>query len=121
MKEQSVLVGNILKDLEELSDIEYQRHVWLGRSTMAVSSFTELYCRLFDDDNFDAFVDRSRKELNMPDKIHKEVSALRTLLNKYDDSGKEDDFAILEDPVWHVIVLQSKKVLILLLDWLKSR
>jgi hypothetical protein len=35
--------------LAELSDVEYQRRVWLGRDPGEVSSFVEAVCRLYDD------------------------------------------------------------------------
>jgi hypothetical protein len=52
-------VENIYNDILELSDVNIQRKLWLNEAnnTGLISSFTELMCRLFDDNNLDGFID----------------------------------------------------------------
>jgi len=96
-------LDNIYNDLLELSSIDQQKRLWLNKDKNHVSSYTELVCRLFDDDCFDDFIEvlEGVKGLNMQD--ISEVFVLHEKLNSYDESGMSDE-DILSDPEWLEIV-----------------
>jgi hypothetical protein len=48
----------ILAGLRELSDVEFQRRVWLSTGAPEVSSFSETVCQLFDDTGLEDLLDR---------------------------------------------------------------
>ena len=59
------IIKNIYSDILELSDLELQKKLWLNENneTGLISSYTELMCRLFDDNKIEDFFSKrgSRK------------------------------------------------------------
>jgi hypothetical protein len=51
--------------LEELSEIEIQKRIWLGDSNDEQSSFEEAVCRLFDDAGLGKALESSSKNDNI--------------------------------------------------------
>jgi len=100
---------NIFNDIIELSDLEKQKTYWLGKDPNHVSSYVELMCRLFDDDNFDDFVDNTASQIGFSKKAILELIKLRELLNNYKE--KETDREIIEDSEWKKIAIQAKVVI----------
>jgi len=102
-------IENTYRDIIELSDLNKQKKSWLGNDPNYVSSYVEIMCKLFDDNNFDIFIDESEK-LGLPYKLVNELKKLRELLNLYEEGNKTDK-EIIEDPLWILIVIQAKIVL----------
>lgn len=95
---------NIYEDLLELSDLNLQKKLWLrdGNDTGLISSYMELMNRLFDDDNFDLFIDKGARELGVEQTLILKLDQLRSLLNLYEE-GTKTDSDILTDPQWSLI------------------
>lgn len=102
-------IKNIYLDILELSSIEKQKKYWLNNDPENISSYVEVMCRLFDDNHFDIFVDKTARQEGMSEKVVFELDKLRQLLNDYEE--KEADEAIINDPNWKIIVMQAKKVI----------
>lgn len=102
---------NIYNKIKELSDIDLQRKMWLNENnnTGLISSYVELMNTLFDDYNFDYFIDEIAPKLGLGKDIVLELNRLRTLLNDYRE--KPSDYEILQDSQWRRIVEQAKVVL----------
>ena len=80
----STVRNNIYNDILEISDLEKQKRYWLNQSDGHSSSFNEVMCRLFDDNDFDNFTDEiSKTYVNYPNFIN-ELNLLKDLLNIYD-------------------------------------
>ncbi len=111
-----VILDHIYDDLYELSNIGLQKRLWLGECVDIgyVSSSTELFCRLFDDDLFDDFVMTLNKEEYENLEIIYKLITLHTKLNEYNDNleiKNLEDVEILEDPKWFEIVSVAQEVL----------
>ena len=104
------LVNGIRNDIVELSDIEVQKKYWLGKDSEHISSYTELMCRLFDDDCFDHFIDKEALRYDVSIEVIGQLAIIRDLLNQY-ESGDKSDKEIIDDPKWLIIVNHAKIVL----------
>lgn len=105
----SIVVNNIYNDIKEISDIEMQKECWLGKNESYISSYDEVMCRLFDDNDFDSFIDKTSKKICFSKEIITELAKLRILLNSYIE--KETDEEIISDIEWHKITDQAKKII----------
>ena len=105
------IIENTYNKIIELSDLSLQRKIWLNENndTGLISSFAELMCSLFDDFNFDDFIDNRASKMNLSDSAIFELNKLRELLNIYDEKDSDED--IINDPEWQKIVNQAKLVL----------
>lgn len=81
---------NILNIIKEISDAEYQTDVWLKGSTGATSSYEETICALYDDLNFELFLEECEKT----DPLYKELIELK---NKIDAFISNFDQISIED------------------------
>lgn len=108
-KVTSIVVNNTYADIKEISDIEKQKQCWLGKDKNYVSSFDEVMCRLFDDNDFDSFVDKTSKEIGLSKEVITELIKLRFLLNSYLEKGTDEE--IIQDIEWHKVSNQAKKVI----------
>lgn len=108
----NVITKNIYDDITELSDLSLQRKLWLNQNndTGLISSYVEVMCRLFDDNEFDVFIDKTAFEIGLSEDVIFELNKLRTLLNDYNE--KESDEDIINDLEWGKVVEQAKKVII---------
>ena len=107
---------NIYQRIIELADVNLQRKLWLNEDNESglISSYNELLCSLFDDFNFDYFIDNSASKILTHSTIV-ELNKLRELLNAYEE--KDSDEEIIKDPEWMKIVEQANVVL---REWDKS-
>ncbi len=95
----------------EASDVALQRKIWLNENndTGLMSSYVELMCSLFDDFNFDDFIDNRASKIGLSNSLIIELNKLRELLNSYVE--KDSDEEIINDPEWKKIVEQAKTVI----------
>lgn len=98
----------IYKKIIELSDLRIQRKLWLNENNDSglISSYVELMCSLFDDFNFDDFVDKTPYEIKLSSTTISALKKLRELLNSYQE--KESDEEIINDPAWQKVVEQAQ-------------
>ena len=101
---------HIYRIIVEMANLSFQRKLWLNENndTGLISSYAELMSSLFDDFNFDDFVDNGAEQNGLPSSLISELSKLRLLLNSYIE--KESDEEIINDPEWKKIVEQAKEV-----------
>ncbi len=102
------MIENIYRVIIELSDLNLQRQLWLNENndTGLISSYNELMSSLFDDFNFDDFIDNIAPKIGLTPSVIFELNNLRDLLNNYTE--KEFDEEILDDPEWWNVVEQAK-------------
>ncbi|MGB8195205.1 MAG: hypothetical protein WCF67_24930 [Chitinophagaceae bacterium] len=109
----NLTAANIYECILELSDSALQRKLWLNEDndTGLMSSYVELYCTLFNDNNFDDFIDHGAPETRMPPELIHELNVLRELLNNYKGEERKNQQEIIEDPEWKKIGVQAREVL----------
>jgi len=106
----------IEESLEEMSDLRYQYDVWvLNKIPNIFTSFTELICVLYDDTDFEGFLDKVRKH-NPQSKFLVSALNLDTKLNQFlalkpIRNPNNDDRLVINDPEWHKIVELAKHAL----------
>jgi len=105
------IIESIYRMIIELSDLSLQRKLWLNENndTGLISSYTELMSSLFDDFNFDEFIDIRASKIGLSNSTIFELNNLRELLNCYNE--KESDEEIIGDPEWKKVVEQAKIVI----------
>jgi len=105
------MIEDIYRMIVELSDLGLQRKLWLNdnNNTGLMSSYVEFMCSLFDDFNFDDFIDNEASKMGLSNSAIFELNKLRHLLNNYDE--KESDEDIINDSEWKKVVKQAKKVI----------
>ncbi|TGK32360.1 hypothetical protein EHQ12_19245 [Leptospira gomenensis] len=102
-------VKNIYNDLLELSNKDRQKSLWLGKEADHISSYIELMCRLFDDNDFDSFIDEFHETRKNTD-LSLKLQNLREMLNSYNGDDKSDT-DILMDPNWDSIVARASEII----------
>ena len=107
---QKKWLENIYHEIAELSDSEMQRRLWLGKDSKYISSYDELLCSLFDDFNFDLFIDNELPKIEgLTPSFIQSIRKLREMFNEYDRKNLNDE-QIIEDPEWLKVVEQAKMV-----------
>lgn len=102
-----------LYTLFEISDIEFQKRLWIDSEfPNIISSHTELICCYFDDLNLTDGYYLWIKEGIITQKEAVIITTLHNLLENYTRPEKENltDNKILLDPEWHIITKEAKKV-----------
>ena len=105
MNKKEIFIKNIYKDINEISDIKMQNEYWLGKSNIYTSSYTELMCRLFDEDKFDLFVEVKANEYGISENLIYHLEKLRNLLNNYVEKDRDDK--IINDTEWRKVIAQA--------------
>lgn len=104
-------IKNIYDKILEISDLELQKKLWLNinNDTGMISSYIELMCTLFDDYDFDYFIEEVAIKEKLSSNTVFELKILRKMLNEYTE--KDNDEEIINDVKWNTIVSQAKKVI----------
>ncbi len=107
----NTIIDNIYRLIFELSDIKLQRKLWLNKNNDSglISSYSELMCSLFDDFNFDDFIENKASKMGLSKGLICELLNLRELLNSYNEKNTDEE--ILNDSEWKKIVSQAKKII----------
>ncbi|MBD2233004.1 hypothetical protein [Phormidium tenue] len=89
----------IIEVLKDISDEEFQRESWLGRSDK-ISSPEELYCNLFDDFIFKDFIEEQKSlfssaQLGWGQELVKKMEAFKETIFSYPDPQE-----IIDDERW---------------------
>lgn len=106
-------LNGIQNAIREIANHEFQERVWVRGEGPEVSSFTEAICRLFDDYNFDDFLDEHWHNFGFSSQLYPMLDELRNRLNEYEE--KETDAEIVRDERWDEI-REFAKVVLLELD-----
>lgn len=100
--------NNILKSLIDLSDIEFQRETWLGKSPYFISSYIETVSTLFDDNDFERYVEYY-KSIYGADNLYSEFESLIMMVNQYNEPNSDE--LILKDEKWILITKKGKEII----------
>lgn len=103
-----IIFNNIYKDIQEISSRGLQEELWLGKNPDKCSSFTEVMCRLFDDNNFEDFLNSSVYEIGFSPEIIDEIKVLSVKLENY--SELSTDAEIINDPKWEEVRKKAQEV-----------
>ena len=97
--------------IKEASDIKQQKMHWLNEDNIdgGVSSYVELMCSLFDDLNFDDFVENTVSTLGFSDELINSLHDFRDELRNYIAEDDNDDEAIIKDPNWQIQLISAIK------------
>ena len=101
----------IRERIVELATLRLQRKLWLNEDndTGLISSYSELMCSLFDDLEFEQFVQSEICRDYFSQSLVLELDKLRDSLNSYIEKGSDEE--IIDDPEWLKVVGQAKKVI----------
>lgn len=103
-------IQNIYSFIKEISDKDFQEKIWVKGLGPEVSSYAELRCSLYDDFNFELFLE-SHLKLNLPFNLYNDLLSLNSKLINYKEKGSDKE--IIEDVKWLEIVECAKKVTLL--------
>jgi hypothetical protein len=94
--------NNVLRTIEHIASERYQEESWFGKGEK-VSSPEELYCELFDDDQFEAFLHTPELQLTP---LQKDAGIkLKNAMEKFSKQSGEtmDPEKVFSDPMWEKI------------------
>jgi len=97
--------SQILIFVNEISDAEFQDSVWLRHNLSVQSSFTEVVCGLYDDFNFEQYIEEL-KYSGVNQSLLTPIEEFKTSMDRFletKDSTDICDKAILSDPQWHKV------------------
>jgi len=109
MKE--IVMRNIYNDIKEISSRYLQEESWLGNDPNKCSSYTEVMCRLFDDNRVEDFLKSTVLEIGFSQELILVFNKLVIKLNNY--SELQPDSEIINDPRWEEIRKIAEKVIVL--------
>ncbi|MBC6608922.1 hypothetical protein H8B13_19025 [Hymenobacter sp. BT188] len=107
LREYTFWKQQIYAALGDIADPTYQHRVWLGTGS-EVDSFSETYCRLYDDAFFPKFL-TWEQHMGMSPASLQELQTLDRQIKAYAEPDTEA--AILADPEWQAIVRQAQLIL----------
>lgn len=93
---------NIYKDIVELSDVKLQKKRWLSGDSEEISSYEELMCSFFDDNNIIEFIENELEKYSSSNQLRESLQKLVTALNDFDDKGFNDS-EIIDNKNWQEI------------------
>jgi hypothetical protein len=112
-----IVFKDIYNDIVELADINMQKKIWrnIDNDTGYISSFTEIYCRLFDEFSVESVIENVMSKMDVNPVFLFNMRKLVQMLNDYQEPENyiitQNDIHILEDLSWHIIIEQAKIVL----------
>jgi hypothetical protein len=107
----------VMRTLEHISNREIQKKAWVLRTCTTFTCYDELICWLYDDADFERFIEEAKKQSYLSKSALNELVLFEKKLSEFlKNPDKDDDAWLLKDPEWHEINLLAKK----LLDTLKS-
>ena len=73
-------IKNVYSAIKDISDLSFQKEVWLGKSDKWVSSFNEMINTLYDDNCFEDFINSEEwSKLDSHSDLHQEMVVLRDI------------------------------------------
>jgi hypothetical protein len=102
----------IFLDILEISDIKFQKKVWLDESKEPIffSSYAEVMCRLFNDNQYEYFIEKYTTILGYPLSFQKKLYDLKDELANYNKEDNKSDLEIINDTKWHEISKLAKSI-----------
>lgn len=95
----AVYKKGVIEDLQDLASYNFQKTAWLASSGPIVSSFSEDYCKLFDDTGLGDALDAGQIVFNnMTDRVLRDLDATLRKIN-----ANRSPQEILDDPLMQVV------------------
>jgi len=102
---------NVFLDILEISDVEFQKKAWFGYYVNYCSSYTEIMCGLFDDNQFDLFIKEDVLKLNYSVSFCDKLRVLQTKLKLFNGDDNKKDIEIIYDVDWIEISQLAKSII----------
>ncbi|MBT3783740.1 hypothetical protein HOF92_02115 [bacterium] len=102
MMEDEEWLKFILEDISYFSSLKFQRHAFnniCSNPQERVISYDELWCNLFDDIDFEGFIERHRTSGKYPLELIEALCDFRVVLRLYEEPSDNPN-VILADPEW---------------------
>jgi hypothetical protein len=102
MNPKDVWIHNVIESLKEIASAEFQEKGWVKNEVHDYCTFVETMCGLFDDSNFDEFIDEKAADWGYTEEQIDKLDKLRDALNAFDAEHGcyEDPAIIVKDPDW---------------------
>ncbi|HEX4839953.1 MAG TPA: hypothetical protein VFU89_05890 [Rhabdochlamydiaceae bacterium] len=102
MISKEVWVQNIISFIEQIASAEFQEKGWVNNEIHDYCTFVETMCGLFDDSNFEEFIDNEAAGCGYTEEQIRKLDELRCALNAFDlqHGCYEDPAIIVKDPEW---------------------
>lgn len=98
---------NLYNAIKDLSDMDFQKDSWVGKTQKTISSFIEVTAAVVDDFDLKGYL-QYYKSVNGEDKLYRLLFELNQMLDKYHPNMK--DTLILRDPEWIAITNKAEEV-----------
>jgi len=90
--------------IREFADESFQRRIWLRGEGPEIGSYSEAFNRLFDDADFERFLNLCAERNILSPNSLKQLQQFRHAVEEYSDNQEsEDEAVILADPRWDEI------------------
>lgn len=113
---------HIFEAIKDLSDVDFQKETWSGKHPKLISSFTENLASLYDDLDFERYIEYY-KSINNIDNTYILFEELNKMINDFKDYGYETELKvegykeILNNTKWVAITKKAKELII---EWNKA-
>jgi len=110
-KKSHFFYNSIIHDvIKEISDINFQKRIWIRGEGPECSSFGEVVNNFFD--YYEALdnIHLNYKEYNLTKQQYLKLDALYKKFDEYFDISPENEDEVIQDPRWHEIVAFAKDV-----------
>ena len=98
---------NLFNAIKDVSDIKMQINAWNGKSPNIVSSFSEIISILYDDFDFERYIEYYEKE-NGENKLLALMKDLDKMISEYNPPNSDE--LILSDPQWIEITKKATSI-----------
>ena len=98
---------NLFNAIKDVSDLNMQKLAWLGKSSNFVSSFSEVISILYDDFDFERYIEWYENSYGKNDFLH-QMKILDKMISRYNPPYSTE--LILSDPNWIEITKQAENV-----------
>jgi hypothetical protein len=107
---KTVVIDIVMSALRELSDVEYQRRVWLGGSNTEISSMNEATAALYNDSGLDEALEKN--QVTFSAEIDAELRQLRTSLqSNLAGQVMRGTGLVIASPEWKVVASAASRIL----------
>jgi hypothetical protein len=102
---------DIYIDILEISNIEFQKKLWFSHYKNYFSTYADLICDLFDDNQFDIFIQQYASLLHYTLDFIRKLSYLRDSLKNFNKEDNKSDIEIINNPQWIKISKLAKEII----------
>lgn len=105
---------NVYNSIKDISDIKWQKKVWLGLDNTFSSSFDEVIMVLFDDFSFGDFISEIKGLNNEFFQFVSVLADFETKLSAFYDEAKSNNLSdeeVLADKKWRNLTLNARRII----------